>query len=271
MRRAVLILGAAFAVLLCDSATAVAKVEIARSRGLNARLVSSGGGVNQFRMRLEIRAGGALIYDDPVDSRLCRRYCGPLQTGADRSAVRVVAMSPGGPPAVVLSLYTEHANCCTLKQVFTRRPGGVAEFQHNFGAAGARLVDLRGDGRLAFVSADNAFSDRFASFAASGAPLQVWAFRHGRFVDVTRAYPRQIAADAERWWLDYERNFRDGEGFFAAWAADECLLGHQDTVRRTLAVEAQAGHLRTDRRGAPRGEEFGVALKAFLRHRGYVG
>jgi hypothetical protein len=171
---------------------------------------------------------------------------------------------------VVVSLFTEHAHCCTLEQVFSRQPGaGIVVSEHDFGFAGALLARLRWGSPMVFVSADNSFFHRFASFAASGVPIQIWGLQGGRFVDVTRFYPGPVARDAQRWWRIFTRNYAVGEGFLAAWAADEELLGHHDLVVRTLQAQAAQGHLHTDLATAARGMRFARVLETFLRRHGY--
>jgi hypothetical protein len=268
MRRVSFIVCAAPAVLLCTAAAAAARVEVARSGGVTAGLFTEGA-AHRWHLRLKIHDHGALVYDAPVRSSLCHRFCGPLLTGAGGSALRVVRVAGGGPD-VVLSLYTERAHCCTLEQVFARSPGGggFVRYEHDFGNAGVRLEPV--GRRRVFVSADNAFLGRFASFAASGAPLQIWALSEGTFVDVTREFPEKIRHDAERWWRTYTANYGDGEGFLAAWAADELRLGHGSLVRRTLREQLREDHLRTDRRGrVAQGRGYVAVLKRFLRHHGY--
>src|SRR5947208_14038615 len=116
MRRAPSILSAALAVLLAVCATtAVARTETARSRGLAATRMGRGRGLHPWRLRLTIRDYGALVYGAPVRSHRCRLYCGPLDTGPHRSALRIADLEPGDPPNVVLSLFTEHAHCCALE------------------------------------------------------------------------------------------------------------------------------------------------------------
>jgi hypothetical protein len=266
MRRVSFIACAALAVLLLTAAAAAAKVEVARSGGVSAALFAKGA-AQRWHLRLKIRNDGALVYDAPVRSSLCHRYCGPLLTGTAGSALRVADVDGGGPD-VIVSLYTERAHCCTLEQVFTHSiTGDFVRYEHDFGNAGVRLEPF--GRRWMFVSADNAFLGRFASFAASGAPLQIWALRQGAFVDVTRAFPEKIGEDAARWWRTYTANYGDGDGFLAAWAADELLLGRRALVFRALEDQLSQGHLRTDRRGAPRGRRFVEVLKRFLRYHGY--
>lgn len=268
MHRVLSIVCAALAVLFCAAATSAAKVDHARSGGITAALIEKGA-AQRWHLRLKIRDHGALVYDARVRSPLCHRFCGPLLTGAHGSALRVVDLDGGG-PEVVLSLYTERAHCCTLEQVFARPPGGTGfvRYEHDFGNAGARLEPV--GRRWIFVSGDNAFLGRFASFAASGAPIQIWALSQGAFLDVTRDFPAKIGDDAERWWRTFTANYENDEGFLAAWAADELLLGRRTFVRRTLREQLLQDHLRTDRaRRVPEGARYIAVLERFLRRHGY--
>ena len=124
---------------------------------------------------------------------------------------------------------------------------------------GAPLTDVAGDGRLEFESADDRFAYAFTSFAYSGLPVQLWRFQGGRFVDVTRAFPKALGADAAHQWGRFVANRRQGLGlgFIAAWAADEYLLR-----RRGLAPsdgwrrEARLGRLRSGDHLSPGGAGF---------------
>jgi hypothetical protein len=259
--------------LLSAPATTLAKTEMARLGNLSATFSFDGGGVRFSHLRLRISSNGKVLYSRPVRSHLCKIYCGPLQTGPNQSALRVVDLASDGSPEVVLSLYTEGAHCCVVEQVYGLGPGRAAyvKSEHGFGNAGVRLADLRHDGRFAFVSADNAFFYAFTSYAASGAPVQIWSVRNHRFANVTRDYRNAIAADARRWWRMFIANPSDGEGFIAAWAADQEMLGHAALVDKTLTAQAQQGHLQSDLApAAPTGEEFVQALHLFLRRHGYI-
>ena len=121
-----------------------------------------------------------------------------------------------------------------------------------------------------FISADDRFAYRFAAFAFSGLPLQIWSVASGRFVDVTRRYPSRVAADARRWWRIFRANVRRhlGDGALAAWAADEELLGRGAAMRAALAAQERLGALRNDG-GGPGGAAFIRALERFLARTGY--
>lgn len=259
------------AVLAGYAAPASAKTERAALGNVNATFSFAGGGMRFSNLRLKISVGGSVFYNRRVHSRFCQRYCGPLETGTGQTAVRVLDMQSDGSPEVIVSLFTEGAHCCVVEQVYRLgAPGrGYRKAEHDFGNAGATLSDVAHDGRYAFVSADNAFFYRYTSYAASGAPVQIWTVKRNRFVNVTRRYPARIAADARRWWRMYVNNWRVGEGFIAAWAADEDMLGNAALVNQTLEAQAQQGHLRSDIAEAPTGYEFVNALEQFLQRRGY--
>jgi hypothetical protein len=252
---------------------ASAKTETARLGNVTATFTFRGGGLEFRNLRLRIANGGAVLYDQPVTSRSCRAYCGPLETGPNQSALQVVDLGSPGQPAVVLSLFSEGAHCCVIDQVFSLDPTATSyvKSEHNFRDAGVRLADPRHNGRSVFFSTDSAFFRAFTSYAVSGAPLKVWSFDHHRFRDMTRRYPRLIARDARRWWRMFTHNYRDGEGMIAAWAADEYLLGHSGLVAQRLEAEAQLGHLNSDLPSAPTGQDFVSAVERFLVSHGYAG
>lgn len=225
-------------------------------------------------LRLQISRGGTVFYEAPVTSPRCPEGCVPDSIGGapgDDGPLAVADLEHNGQSSVLLGIGTGGAHCCSIVQVFTWDPGtmtyGVSE--HDFGDPGARLAELNFEPVL--ESADDRFAYRFAPFAFSAMPLQVWRFAAGRFVNVTSAYPRQIGADAARIFKGFPAARREGEGngLIAAWAADEYELGHGRLVRRVLAREAAAGHLRSRERYGPSGGAFVKALLRFLKRTGY--
>ena len=155
-------------------------------------------------------------------------------------------LEANGEPDVVLGLYTGCAHCCYVDQVYRPDPGTLTyvKTEHYFGNAGATIKDLHHDGHLEFVSTNDAFYYRFGSFADSGAPVQIWSFRAGRFTDITRHFPGLIRRDAALWWKLFTHHYDAGQSLIAPWAADQDLLGHRSLVKRTLARQLALGHLR---------------------------
>ena len=120
--------------------------------------------------------------------------------------------------------------------------------EHDFASSGATLRRLSGQWR--FLSADPGFKYAFTDGADSGEPIQIWRFAAQRFVDVTRAYPKLIRADASSWLQLFRAHIANGVGLIAAWAADEELLGHDALVQSTLKTERRRGDLRAGPAGS---------------------
>jgi hypothetical protein len=223
-------------------------------------------------LQLQISRSGESFYSEPVSSPHCLSACG-LEHFAG-GPLQVKDLEGDGEPDVVLELNTGGAHCCTVLQVFNLDPGVQAYrlIEKDFGDPGAALVDVAGDGRLEFESADDRFAYAFASYAFSGLPLQIWRLDAGRLVDVTREFPQALAADAARQFRGFLANRRRGLGLglIAAWAADQETLGHPRLVARTLAREARLGRLRSSEPFTPSGRRFVRKLDRFLERNGYL-
>jgi hypothetical protein len=186
--------------------------------------------------------------------------------------VAISDLEPAHEPNVVLELSTGGAHCCAVVQILAyQATSGSYQVivEHDFGDPGARLTTL--ESAPVLESGDGRFAYRFAPYAASAFPLQVWKLQEGTLVNATRSYPKQIAAQAKSLFGGFEAGRRHGEGLgaLAAWAADEDLLGHQRLVARTLAREAAHGRLRSREHYGPSGGAYVRALKRFLKRTGY--
>jgi hypothetical protein len=202
--------------------------------------------------------------------------CVPLRVAElAPSSVQVADIEANGEPDVLLHLWSRGAHCCYIDQIFRWNPATPTYIgmEHSWGDPGERLVDLAHNGQLEFLTADDRFAYQFAAFAFSGLPAQVFVFRNGAFIDVTRAYPALVAADARKQFHRYLRNIRGGTclGYLAPWAADEYRLGKRARVLRTLQRENRLGHLRELRISGVvnRGSAFISQLKRFLRRNRY--
>jgi hypothetical protein len=259
--------------LLTLTAAAGAKTttQSASTGGVTATFSYSGSFPTVTNPHLQIVRAGQTAYDQPVSSPVCYSACGPGAFGAHQSSVRVIRLEPGAEPDVLLELYSQGAHCCFSDQVFSYSPitntyAKTEQYFGNFGAALRRLGTAR---RWRFVSGNDNFNYAFTDYADSGVPIQIWSFAGGAFHDVTRAYPKLIAADAARWLRLFDRRLSNGVGFIAAWAADEELLGHDKLVQSTLASDARHGRLRDGGVGASTGRRFIRALNRFLHKYGY--
>lgn len=168
-------------------------------------------------------------------------------------------------PEVRLDYYTGGAHCCTYSVIYRFNPqrGNYYYIRHAWGNSGYRLQDLDKDTLPEFRSQDDAFSYAFASYAASGRPVQIWQYRKGKMIDVTRRYPKLIYADAYDYWKLYLQAKKQGyetKGMLAAYLADKYLLDQEkDGWQRVKQVYQEA-----DR------QQFFTNLQQFLQKNGYV-
>jgi hypothetical protein len=263
-RRAPLIALIGLAVLLFLHSSARAKTVTARSGDVIATLTYAGNQVQNRNMRLTISRAGHVVYNRLVASSTCAAYCGPTPLGPHQPSLRVLDLDADG-PEVVLGLFSGGAHCCFIDRVYSYDAASATylESERDFGNGGADLRQI--GGRWAFVSTNNAFYYRYASFAASRAPIQIFTFQSGRFRDDTRSYPRLVSADAATAWRAFTHDYSQGEGLIAPWAADEYLLGHARQVNSTLQAELRENHLH----GGLPGTKFVASLKRFLVAQGY--
>jgi hypothetical protein len=275
----------AVALLVCLAALAVAPAqasaatETAASGPVTATFTYSQNEETTYGdLHLVIQRAGVKVLDEPVQSVYCSDFCWP-GAGNNDKAVRVADLDADGEPEVVLDLYTGGAHCCLVAQVLAYQPpaGGApatyAKIEQNFADPAYTLV-TRGPADFAeFRSVDWRFLYSLASYAGSSAPIQVWHFAGGHFVDVTRAFPARIRADSKRHfkrWRKYAKRtspYNDPAlGALAAWAGDEYLLGNGAKVQRELRTALKRGWLNG---GFTRGRGTIRALNKLLKDAGY--
>jgi hypothetical protein len=223
-------------------------------------------------LHLQILRAGQPLYDAPVALRSCPEpYCVPARQDGGR-ALEVSDLDGDGEPEVQLTLYTGGAHCCTELRVLRLQGTTYVAADHDFGDPSFAVEDLDRDGRPELLTADDRFAYRYASYAASGLPVQVIRYAQGRFSDVTSRYPALVRNDARRFWRTYRARrahpSREPLGALAAWAADQYRLGRRAAARRVLRRELRAGRLRAADPW-PHGRRFIADLDRFLRRAGY--
>ena len=127
-------------------------------------------------------------------------------------------------------------------------------------------------GRYYFDSSDSRFLCTFTSCADVWVPAQIWAIKHERLVNVTRAVPVLVAADARkawRWYLQirHGRGRARGIGVLAGWCADEFTLGRGSHCDHVLRQKLAAGELKAP--AALSGRKFIRTLHRDLARWGY--
>lgn len=217
-----------------------------------------------------IKRGGAVLVDGSVQPFASYAEVDPARYFEHQKSVAVVDLDGDVEPEIVLDLFWGGAHCCWYSQVYRYIAGANTYLlaTHVWGNVAYRSADLDHDGLREFVSADDRFSYEFTSFAASSWPVQIWTYRAGRFLDVTRKLPALARRDARRQWALARKYRKDNTGFLSAWAADECLVGHCASAFKQLDV------LRRERRVGPGWDKtarrYLVHLRKFLRRLGYL-
>jgi hypothetical protein len=251
----------------------------------------------QARLRIvrRVPAEGLIASRPEVEVRLAGQPVGLLVGNELLSAagpvavLQIVEMDPGNPwPEVLLSSFSGGAHCCNDTTVLSSDPDGRRWHSVSLGPLNGitrGASDPLGSGRAVLVDADNRFLYRFASYAGSAAPLQIWRLEGDRFVDVSaeaawRPLHRRRLGEMAAWFSGPTPP--EPNGFLAAYVATKARLGEfADGWQRML--------LRHDRRsswglsscpggydagGRCRGGErqdpdFPAALRRFLAASGY--
>ena len=187
-----------------------------------------------------------------------------------RRSVSVRDLDRDGAPEVVLDLYWGGAHCCWYTQIYryVSAAGTYRPLVHVWGNLPYRLEGLDRVGTPELVAHDNRFSYAFSSFADSRWPIRILRYGAGTLTFVTRSYARQIGHDATALWKESmsPAGKRDNYGRLAAWAADECMLGHSGAAFDTLEQLRRSGRLH----GQPKPAAYLKHLRRFLRRTGYL-
>jgi hypothetical protein len=223
-------------------------------------------------LRVKIVRAGRTVLDVPIQQAGCR----------DCAEYRPVSVKvrdlDGGEPEVLVDLFSGGAHCCVF--TFILRYDEAAKRYRStlayWGNYGSRLVDLDRDGRPEFSAFDERFVYTFTAYVFSAAPIQIWSYRQGRLVDVTRSFPALIRKDAASTWKTYlkGRNEKDVDmrAYVAAYVADQYLLGRPAEAKRVLDLALERGDLGRGKTllGSPAGKSFVAVLMKDLRRWGYL-
>ena len=260
-------IGVALLLFAAGAAWAASAQEIRTAASGNVRARISYTPVNAFSVRnvrlTIVRAGKTVL-----DRRL---------RGGDRPVTLLVRdLERDAEPEVIADRYTGGAHCCTYSLVY--RYDEAARLyrlrRHNWGNYGYRLQDVDADRAPEFRTSDDRFAGRFTAYAASVPPIQIWSYRAGRFLDVTRRHPKLVRADAAELWRTYLRVRRmrgDVRGVLASYLADTYLLGTPRLGWRRVMAAYRRGELRALRGDtSPAGRRYLRILRRFLAAAGYA-
>ena len=221
-------------------------------------------------LQLTIARGAVqVLAADPHTGDCEGPYCAPAGF-EERPSVAVDDLDGDGEPEVILDLYTGGAHCCYLSRFYRFDGTGYVPADRNFGDPGYRIADLDGDGVKELITRDYRFGYVFTAFAFSLMPVRIYDLRAGAWQLVTERFGDEIRKDAKANWKYFlkARRYNEPRGAIAAWAADEFMLGHRDTARRTLRRLASQGRL-PGFQPPKRQSAFVSKLLRFLARRGY--
>src|SRR5205085_4620672 len=250
----------------------VLETQTARVRGTEAQISYRETNDVYRGVHLRIVRGGAVRYD-ATPKRIHPCACpGDGPVGRPGGAIRVRDLDRDGEPEVLVDFYSGGAHCCFYTDVYRYVPR-LRTYRPTigfWGNLGVRIVDIGLDGVPEFRTADDRFAYAFTSFAGSTFPIRILRFDHGRFVDVTRRFPKLVRPDAAELFALYrsERRRADGDvgGILPAWLADQYLLRRGPSGWPVLGRAVRRGELRPWE--TPR--TYLRRVRSFLRRTGYI-
>lgn len=213
-------------------------------------------------VQLQITRAGQTVFNQ---TPTIDEYDRPLIDFAE-NAFQVQDLDGDREPEVIVDFYTGGAHCCTYSLIYRYDAAKktYSAMKHDWGNVGYALERIGKDKELVFKSNDDRFAYAFASFAASGFPLQIWKYQQGKLVDVTRRFPKQVYGNAYQYWQSYQearsQDSDETKGLLAAYLADKYLLGQE----RDGWQQVQKVYQERDRR------EFFAQLRQFLKETGYA-
>jgi hypothetical protein len=224
------------------------------------------------QLRVKIVRAGRTVLDAGIERAGCR------DCANDRPSAVKVRDLDGGEPEVLVDLYSGGAHCC-LFTLILRWDAAAKRYRSTlayWGNYGSRLADLGGDGLPEFSAFDERFVYEYTAYVFSAAPIQIWDYRAGKLVDVTRKFPALIRKDAATNLSYYAKGRKekdtDVRSYVAAYVADQYLLGNPAEAKRVLDLALERGDLGRGKAllGWPAGTAFVAALMRDLKKWGYL-
>lgn len=239
----------------------VAKAETKTAESGNVRASVSfepTSGLCSQNPQLRLLRGGQTVFNQNIPTKEVG-YC-------RLSDLQVWDLDKDNEPEIILDIFSGGAHCCTSSLIYrydttTQKYTAIVHFWGN--GRRYRIEDADRDGTSEFIARDDRFAYKFASYAGSYYPLQIWQYRRGKMIDVTRRYPQQVKNHATQLWQEYIKNKESSEGSqatLAAYLADKYSLGEGEDGWRRVREAYQRG----DR------QQFFSRLRKFLGETGYI-
>lgn len=237
---------------------------------------------NNFLTNFKVRItrNKKTILDSALPVKLLPTYDKELGVSGNDADIEIIELDANGEPEVLVDLTEAIAHCCASTFIYSydskaKKYKVLSHFWGNYtsgynlsGVSGKdndrNLPDLNKDGSPEFVALDDRFRG-FGAYAVSAAPVQIWRYRGGKMVDVTRQFPKIVYQNTAYLWKMYsqirsEYDAHSAQGAMAAYVASKFLLGQEaDAMQRLRQAYSDSS-----------GKEFTSKLMNFLRQTGYA-
>ncbi len=228
---------------------------------------------NGKNIRIKIIRDGQVLLQEPVLIPTRSLVDNPDQKVSDEISegrllsLRVRDLDGDKEPEVLADLVSTKSgvHCCNYSLIYRYEPTTkkYSHIKHFWGNVSYEMVDYGKNDIPEFKSLDGRFAEAFTSYADSRFPLQIWQYRQGKMLDVTKQYPVQVYTNSCELWLESNKHLsEDGEakGVLAAYMANQYVLGQQVESWQLLERVYQ---------GRDRTQFFGK-LREFLVSTGYA-
>jgi hypothetical protein len=209
-------------------------------------VTTGGGGVLLGGASLQVDNGGGVEFSGDVNGSEIVHISGGhklASTLATHPSVCVVRFDSSSPPVVLLYRYSFRLGLWGIEAFAPLTPGAPTKARMVDTPLGFLVTMERG---VPIIEATNSAWE-VPGLGVAAMPIGLLTVTAGKFVNVTTRYPAVVTRDAARQWATYAASLRPGRGHalssLAAWAGDECELGHRSLVMTTLTRSDADGHL----------------------------
>ncbi len=209
-------------------------------------VTTGGGGVLLDDATLQIEADGSIEFSGDLNNGEIVHIFGGrslASTLTTHPTLCIARFSPSSPPVVLLYRYSFRLGLWGIETFAPLTSGSPTKAKMVDTPLSFQLITEKG---MPVIEATNSVWD-VAGLGVTAMPIGLLTVTDGRFVNVTTRHPAVVAKDAARQWTTYAASLRPGRVHaltsLAAWAGDECELGHRALVRATLTRREADGQL----------------------------
>ena len=248
-----------------SSKTANAEVITANSGKIKAEISYQQQEYKYQDVTLKISRSNQVILNEKITDNEYDRPMASFNSSNTKQYFKIQDVDGDKEPEIIVELYTGGAHCCIYSLIYryNAAQNKYSKINHQWGNHYYKLQDLDRNGLQEFVTIDDRFAYAFASYAGSAYPIQIWQYRQGKMINVTKKYRQEIAKNAQELWQRYQKEkteFGAGKAPLAAYLAAKYLLGEGQDGWQKVRQAYQS----SDR------AEFFTNLQDFLQKTGYT-